>query len=86
MAAIVDAMRQNYDTVILDLPPIMVNSDSALLTDLADGTICVVRSGVTPLAMVNKALEQLEYNKVRGVVLNGTRSAIPGWLQRLMGL
>jgi len=86
IAAIIDATRQAYDLVILDLPPILVNSDSVLLTDLADGAICVVRSGVTPMALVNKALEQIEESKLRGLVLNGTQSAIPGWLQRLMGL
>jgi capsular exopolysaccharide synthesis family protein len=86
MAAIVDIMRQSYDLVILDLPPILVNSDAVLLTDLADGAIFVVRSGVTPLHMVNKALEQLVDGKLRGVVLNGSNSAIPGWLQRLVGM
>jgi Mrp family chromosome partitioning ATPase len=85
-AVLVDAMRQSYDLVILDLPPLLSNSDAALLTDLADGVICVVRAGVTPIPLVNRALEQLDESKIRGVVLNGTRSAIPGWLSRLVGL
>jgi len=86
IAGVIDAMRQSYDMVILDLPPILVNSDAVLLTDLADGAIVVVRSGVTPLNLVNKAVEQLEESKMRGIVLNGTRSAVPGWLQRLVGM
>jgi capsular exopolysaccharide synthesis family protein len=86
IAALIDSMRQSYEMVILDLPPILANSDSVLLTDLADGAICVVRSGVTPMSIINKALEQLEEGKLRGVVLNGTRSSVPGWLQRLMGV
>jgi len=86
IAGIIDTMRQSYEMVILDLPPILVNSDAALLTDLADGAIVVVRSGVTPLNLVNKAVEQIEETKIRGVVLNGTRSAVPGWLQRLVGM
>ncbi len=86
MAAIVDAMRQNYEVVILDLPAILSNSDAILLTDLADGVICVVRSGVTPMALVNRAIEQVEPSKLRGVVLNGTGSAVPAWLRRLAGL
>ncbi len=71
-------MRQSYDVVILDLPPILTNSDAILLTDLADGVICVVRAGVTPVALVNRAVEQLEEGKLRGVVLNGTRLRRPG--------
>jgi len=86
MAAVVEDMRQSYDLVILDLPPILVNSDSVLLTDLADGMIYVVRAGVTPVTLVNRALEQLEESKLRGVVLNGTHTSIPGWLARLVGL
>jgi capsular exopolysaccharide synthesis family protein len=86
IAAAVDSMRASYDLVILDLPPVLVNSDAVLLTDLVDGVICVVRSGVTPISLVNKALEQIEETKIRGVVLNGSQSSIPGWLQRLMGL
>jgi capsular exopolysaccharide synthesis family protein len=85
MGAIVDAMRSNYDVVILDLPPILANSDAALLADLADGVICVVRAGVTPVAQVNRAIEQIEESKLRGVVLNGTRSAVPGWLRQFGG-
>lgn len=85
MANIVDAMRQSYEVVILDLPPLLTNSDSILLTDLADGVICVVRTGVTPVALLNRALEQLEVGKLRGLVLNGVGSAVPGWLRRLVG-
>jgi Mrp family chromosome partitioning ATPase len=86
MAAVVDAMRRNYQLVILDLPPLLVNSDAALLTDFADGTLCVVRAGVTPAAVVNRALEQLELTKLRGIVLNAGESSVPGWLRRTFGL
>ena len=86
MASIVDAMRQSYDVVILDLPAILANSDAILLTDLADGVICVVRAGITPVAMANRAVEQIEPGKLRGVVINGTDSAIPGWVRRLAGM
>jgi capsular exopolysaccharide synthesis family protein len=86
VAGVIESMRNNYDVVILDLPPILVNSDSVLLSDLSDGVIVVVRSGITPMNMVNKAIEQLDGSKLRGLVLNGTRTAIPGWLQRLAGV
>src|SRR5439155_24071287 len=86
MATIVDAMRQSYDVIILDLPAILANSDAILLTDLADGVICVIRAGITPAALVNRAVEQIEPSKLRGVVINGAASAVPGWLQRLTGL
>jgi capsular exopolysaccharide synthesis family protein len=86
MAALVEAMRRSYDVVIMDLPALMVNSDSALLTDLADGVVCVVRAGSTPIAMLNRALEQIEQGKLRGLVINGSASAVPGWIRRLAGI
>jgi Mrp family chromosome partitioning ATPase len=86
MAAVVDAMRQTYDVIILDLPAILANSDAVLLTDLADGVICVVRAGVTPASMVMRSLDQIDETKLRGLVLNSSASAIPGWLRRLLGV
>jgi Mrp family chromosome partitioning ATPase len=81
MASAIDAMRETHDVVILDVPPILVNSDSILITDLADCVISVVRTGVTPLELVNRAISQLDADKLRGLVLNGSKSAVPGWLR-----
>jgi capsular exopolysaccharide synthesis family protein len=83
MAAAVATMRDTHDLVILDLTSILVNSDTLPVADLADGVIVVVRAGVTPTSLVNKAVKLLDENKLLGVVLNGARSAIPGWLRRL---
>lgn len=85
MAAFVDALRQTYDLVILDAPALLVNSDSVMLSDLADGTIVVIRAGITPAPSIARALEQIDESKIRGVVLNGTHSSVPGWLRRLCG-
>ena len=39
IAAVVDAMRQMYDMTILDLPPILADSDALLLSDLLEALI-----------------------------------------------
>ena len=85
MVSAVESMSQSYDMVILDVPAILTNSDSLLLTDLADGVIFVVRAGVTPLPLVSKAIGQLAEGKLRGAVLNGATSSVPKWLKRLTG-
>jgi capsular exopolysaccharide synthesis family protein len=85
MAEVVDLMRQSYDIVLLDLPALLVNSDAVLLTDLCDGVICVVRQGVTPIATVNRAMEQIDESKIRGVVLNGVKTSLPGWVRSIAG-
>lgn len=86
MARGVDVMRQSYDLVILDVPPVLATSDALLICDLADAVILVVRSGVTPAPLVKQAVDQLDAQKLRGVVLNGARSAVPRWLRQFYGL
>lgn len=85
MAMAIDVMRTTHDVVILDVPALLTNSDAMLLTDLADGVLMVVRAGVTPVTQVNKAVEELDEGRLRGVVLNGYAPATPGWLRRLLG-
>jgi Mrp family chromosome partitioning ATPase len=86
MAAALEMARQTHDTVILDLPGLLVNSDSVLLAELADALLLVVRAGATPATLVSRALEEIDQSKLRGIVLNGSQSAIPGWLRRLCGI
>lgn len=83
MTEVVAAMRATHDLVILDLTSILADSDALTVADLADGVIVVVRAGVTPISLVNKAIKLLDDGKLLGAVLNGTRSSIPGWLRRL---
>jgi capsular exopolysaccharide synthesis family protein len=85
-AGVLAATRRNHDLVILDAPALLVTSDSALVTDQVDGVIMVVRSGITPAPIVNRALEMVDGERLRGVVLNGAQSAVPGWLRRIFGL
>jgi non-specific protein-tyrosine kinase len=80
------AARETHDLIILDLPATLVNSDVLLLTELADSVIVTVRAGVTPISLVNKAVKLLDQEKLRGIVLNGARSSVPGWLRRLSGM
>lgn len=86
MAAVVDAIRQTHDLVLLDGPAILANSDARSLTELADGVMLVVRAGVTPVSHVNRAIAEIDERAVRGVILNGASPSLPGWLRRLLGL
>jgi capsular exopolysaccharide synthesis family protein len=86
MVTTIESLRQAYDLVVLDMPAMLVNSDAVVLADLADILVFVVRAGVTPSALVRKAVEQLDESKLCGYVLNDLRSSTPGWLRRLCGL
>lgn len=64
---------------VLDLPPILNHSYSALAASITDAVVLVVRAGVTPADLVREAIARLEDQPPRGVVLNGARSALPSW-------
>ena len=81
-----EALRESYHLIVLDTPAVLANSDSLLLTDLGDAVLFVVRYGGPPAALVNRALEQVDEAKLRGIVLNGSQTAVPGWVRSLLGL
>ena len=86
MALMLDSLRGQHDVVILDTPALLVNSDALLLTDLADGVIFVVRAGVTPQHLVQKAVDQVDQEKLRGLVLNAVESHVPRRVRQLIGI
>lgn len=63
----------DYDLVLLDTPPVNIVADAAALASLTQGLLLVTRSGETPQAAVDVALEQLQRAgaRVLGTVLNG---------------
>lgn len=66
-------LRDRFDTVILDAPPLMRFVDANILNSLADGMVFVIRAGLTSKQIVRKALGQVTLGKVIGVVLNDVR-------------
>jgi protein-tyrosine kinase len=78
------AARSSYEVVILDLPPALASSDIMPLSGLTDGVLLVVRAGVTPVRLIERAAARLAEDKLRGVILTGQRSKIPNWIRRLL--
>jgi capsular exopolysaccharide synthesis family protein len=79
MKQIVQELRQRYNFVLIDCPPVIAVSDAAILSKLCDGVILVVRSQKTTPAAASRALEYLELVDARilGVVLNGIDMRYP---------
>ena len=69
--ALLEALRDHFDWVILDSPPLLFAADGNLLATMADGTILVVRIGTTTYDSVARALQSLCENNVLGIVVNG---------------
>jgi capsular exopolysaccharide synthesis family protein len=62
-----------FDWIIVDSPPCVPVSDSLVLADHCDGVLLVVRAASTPLALAQKARQELQERNVIGVVLNGVK-------------
>jgi receptor protein-tyrosine kinase len=72
-AALIEGLRNHFDWVILDSPPLLFAADGNLLATMCDGTILVVRIGTTTFDSVSRAMQSLCENNVLGVVVNGAR-------------
>jgi capsular exopolysaccharide synthesis family protein len=71
MGRLLQALRAEYDLVVLDTSPAQVTAESRILAGLADATVVCARWNSTPRAMVQHTLELLDDGQahVSGVVL-----------------
>ena len=65
-------MKDHFDYIILDTPPILPVTDSKLLAIKADATVVVVRSEVSKSKHVSQAFKELEKvnANIIGTILN----------------
>jgi len=71
-ASLIRWLKDSYDFVLIDSPPVMGVTDSRILATLADAVILVVRSHATPKQIVRRTHEDFRQigARVIGVVLN----------------
>lgn len=63
-ANLMKKLRQDYDIVLLDCPPISSLTDGVLVSKLADGTLYVIESDRTDYQVIQGCLEDLKNNNV----------------------
>ena len=65
-------LRQNYDYIILDLPPVGEVGDALVAAKLTDGMLLVVRQNYCDRVALNEAVRQFEFvdAKILGIVFN----------------
>jgi protein-tyrosine kinase len=59
-----------FDWVVVDSTPILPLIDTNLWSRLVDGTLLVVREGITPIRALKKSIEALDKPELLGIVLN----------------
>jgi len=72
MEVLLDTLKEHYDYIILDLPPIAAVSDALIVSKLTDGMIVVVRQDYSDKRLLDDAIRQLKFNdaNIIGIVLN----------------
>lgn len=72
MKEMMAGLRQHYDFIFVDAPPLMGIQDAILLGEHADGLLLVAWGGKTPRKVIEKAKLEIEKFNVKlfGVILN----------------
>lgn len=72
MRELILTLRNRYDFVIIDSPPVVPFADADILATLTDGLLFVIKARQTPLTVIQRSLKMLGKHKILGTVLNST--------------
>ena len=72
MQIVLQTLKESYDYVIIDTPPVSVVTDAAIIGGMVAGAFLVVRSDYAPVEMVQLAKRNLEsvHVKIFGIILS----------------
>lgn len=75
METLLDSLKEQFDYIIVDLPPINVVSDALSLAGFITGIVLVIREGYTEKKELEKCFRQLGFSGVNvlGCIMNETR-------------
>ncbi len=72
MKKMMEQLKEEYDYILIDTPPVNMVTDAAILSEISNGVVMVVREDVTTYAELSKAISALEFAsaKILGIVVN----------------
>ncbi|MDZ5759253.1 CpsD/CapB family tyrosine-protein kinase [Carnobacterium maltaromaticum] len=75
MKELIDTLRNKFDQIIIDTPPVLVAADATLVASHSDGIVFVVRAGKTNKYNAKKALRLVESSgtPIIGAVVNDVK-------------
>ena len=76
MKALLEKMKEEFDMVLIDAPPVLPVADASVLGTIVDGTIMLINYGQVDFDLAVRAKEQLEKVNARimGVIINNIPS------------
>ena len=74
MKQLISRLKDKFDYVVLDTPPVGPVVDSVIVANIADKTIFVIKWASTPRELIYSSIQQLTTNKrVAGIVFNSVK-------------
>ncbi|MUT68047.1 CpsD/CapB family tyrosine-protein kinase [Paenibacillus sp. NEAU-GSW1] len=72
MKSYLESVKDEYDMILFDAPPVLAVTDSLIISSLCDGVILVIHAGKVKKAYVRKTKEKLDYVQANiiGAVFN----------------
>ncbi len=74
MKLLLDELKEKYDMILFDSPPVIAVTDAAVLSTLLDGVVLVSSSGTTSREALSRAITLLE--NVKGRLIGGVLNKI----------
>ncbi len=75
MVQFVSYLREQFDCVIIDTPPVLAFPDTVILAPLSDGVVFVINCKKARKAIVKRAIATLGDNRLLGFILNRSDAA-----------
>jgi capsular exopolysaccharide synthesis family protein len=81
MGEFLRAVREEYDIILIDTPPVMPVTDSTIVAGQVDAVVLVYQAGKIGRAVLKRAKIHLEsaHARVLGVVLNDVQTEVAGY-------
>ena len=79
--ALISRLSEEYDFIIIDVPPVNVVSDALIVSSMVDGMLVVIRENYSGRRDIQHCMRQLELAdaKVLGFVMNSAHEASGGY-------
>ncbi len=76
---LIATLREGFQRVVIDTPPVVPFTDADALGASADGVILVVRAGSTPKTAFSQALAMITSARILGTVLNDVTFSVANY-------
>jgi tyrosine-protein kinase Etk/Wzc len=78
-------VRERYDIVLIDTPPVLAVADTVTMRERLDAFVFIFRASYTPVSMFRQAVEEIGEKKILGVVVNAVEPQTKKYIDRYYG-